>query len=168
MKPVLKGRSLLGLGVTIVAAYALYDSWHWPYKTALFPKLISVPLLVLGLLETFLSLYVPEEQREGAVVDFEFSTSVDPVIARNRTLSLFLWIVGFFAMIFLVGFLWAVPLFIFLYLKVEGKEAWVLTMLLTAFSWLFMEGLFDRLLHIPFSQGWLFSVLLSFNWPAGF
>ncbi|HLO26726.1 MAG TPA: tripartite tricarboxylate transporter TctB family protein [Geobacteraceae bacterium] len=157
MKPVLRVRSLLGLSVTIAAAYALYDSWHWPYKTALFPRLMSVPLLVLGLLETLLCLYVPEGQREGAAVDFEFSAGVDPIIARNRTLSLILWVLGFFALILLIGFLWAVPLFIFLYLKVEGKEAWVLTILLTALSWLFMEGLFDRLLHIPFSQGWLLS-----------
>jgi len=157
MKPILKVGSLLGLSVTIAAAYALYDSWYWPYKTALFPRLISVPLLLLGLLETLLCLYVLEGQREGAAVDFEFSTDVDPIKARKRTLSLFLWILGFFALILLIGFLLAVPIFIFLYLKVEGKEGWVLTLSLTAFSWLFMEGLFDRLLHIPFSQGWLLS-----------
>ncbi len=157
MKPVLKVRSLLGLSVTIAAAYALYASWYWPHKTALFPRLISVPLLLLGLLETLLCLYVPEGLREGAAVDFEFSTDVDPIIARKRTLLLFLWIVGFFALILLIGFLLAVPIFIFLYLKVEGKEGWWLTISLTAFSWLFMEGLFDRLLHIPFSQGWLLS-----------
>lgn len=158
MKLFLKVRSLLGLSVTIAAAYALYDSWHWPYKTALFPRLISAPLLVLGLLETFLCLYVPEGQREGGAVDFEFSSDVDPIIARNRTLSLFLWVLGFFALILLIGFLWAVPIFVFLYLKLEGKEGWVLTISLTACSWLFMEGLFDRLLHIPFSRGWLLSL----------
>jgi hypothetical protein len=158
MKPVLKVRALLGLSVTIAAAYALYASLHWPYKTALFPRLISGPLLVLGLLETFLCLYVREGHREGGAVDFEFSSDVDPIIARNRTLLLFLWVLGFFALILLIGFLWAVPIFVFLYLKLAGKEGWVLTISLTACSWLFMEGLFDRLLHIPFSRGWLLSL----------
>ena len=33
-----------------------------------------------------------------------------------------------------------------------------LTLLLTLLSWLTMEGLFNRLLHLPFSQGWIFSL----------
>jgi hypothetical protein len=160
MTGVSKTRALVGLCVTIIGLYAFYASWHWPYKAALFPRLISVPLFLLGLLETALSLAPTEQQKEGAAVDFEFSTDVDPITARNRTLSLFLWVVGFFALIPLVGFLIAVPLFIFLYLKLEGKEGWLISILLTACCWLFMEGLFDRLLHIPFAQGWL-----SALWP---
>lgn len=161
MRAVLKLRSLLGASVTIIAAYAFYDSWHWPYKAALFPRLISVPLFLLGLLETSLSLFGTEEQKQGAAVDFELSTDVDPITARKRTLSLLLWVLGFFVLIPLVGFLLAVPLFIFLYLKLEGNEGWLISILLTACCWLFMEGLFDRLLHIPFAQGWLFSLWSS-------
>jgi hypothetical protein len=161
MKATLKARFFLGLGVTIIGAYAFYASWHWPYKAALFPRLISVPLFLLGLLETSLSLFGAEEKKEGAAVDFEFSADVDPVTARKRTLSLFLWVLGFFALIPLVGFLLAVPLFIFLSLKFEGKEGWLLSILLTACCWLFMEGLFNRLLHIPFAPGWL-----SFPWSS--
>ncbi len=161
MKAVLKIRSLLGASVTIIGAYAFYDSWHWPYKAALFPRLISVPLLVLGLLETCLSLFGTEEQKQGAAVDFELSTDVDPISARKRTVSLLLWVLGFFVLIPVVGFLLAVPLFIFLYLKLEGKEGWLVSILLTVCCWLFMEGLFDRLLHIPFAQGWLFSLWSS-------
>ncbi len=157
----LKIRSLLGVSVTLIAAYAFYDSWHWPYKAALFPRLISVPLLVLGLWETCLSLFGTEEQKQGAAVDFELSTDVDPITARNRTLSLLLWTLGFFALIPLVGFLLADPLFIFLYLKLEGKEGWLVSISLTACCWLFMEGLFDRLLHIPFAPGWLSSLWFS-------
>ena len=161
MKPILIARSLLGLSVTLIGAYAFYASWGWPYRTALFPRLISVPLVVLGALETLLCLYGAEKQREGAAVDFEFSADVDPITARNRTLSLFLWILGFFGLIFLVGFPLAVSLFVFLYLKVVGKERWGLTLLVTAFSWLFMQGLFDWLLHIPSAPGWL-----SFLWSS--
>jgi len=161
MKAVLRARFFLGLGVTIIGAYAFYDSWHWPYKAALFPRLISVPLFLFGLLETSLSLSKAEEKKEGAAVDFEFSTDVDPITARKRTLSLFLWVLGFFALIPLVGFLIAVPLFIFLSLKLEGKESWLVSIVLTACCWLFMEGLFNRLLHIPFAPGWL-----SFLWSS--
>jgi hypothetical protein len=100
---------------------------------------------------------VAEKERGSAAVDLEFSADVDPIIARNRTRSLVLWILGFLVLIPLVGFALAVQLFMFLYLKIAGKEGWVLTILLTAGSWLFMEGLFDRLLHLPFPPGWIFS-----------
>ena len=50
------------------------------------------------------------------------------------------------------------PLFVFLYLKLAGKEGWVLSLSMTALSWLTMEGLFNRLLHLPFPEGWLFSL----------
>ena len=58
-----------------------------------------------------------------------------------------------------VRFLLAVPVFVFAYLS-AGRESWALTIVLTALSWLFMEGLFNRFLHLPFSEGWIFGL-----WP---
>ena len=91
-------------------------------------------------------------------MDFQLTTDVDPAVARKRTTSILAWILGFLVLIVLVGFPLAVPLFVFLYLRIAGREGWVLTVLLTAVSWLFMEGLFNRFLHLPFPQGWLFSL----------
>ena len=105
-----------------------------------------------------LSLFVGEEKRTGHAVDFELTTEVDPIVARRRTWAITAWLLGFLALILLFGFPLAVPLFVFLYLKVGGKEGWFLTLLLTALSWLLMEGVFDRLLHLPFAQGWIFSL----------
>jgi len=68
------------------------------------------------------------------------------------------WVLGFLALILLLGFPLAVPLFVFLYLRFGGREPWLLTLLLTALSWSLMEGVFDRLLHLPFAEGWIFSL----------
>ena len=62
---------------------------------------------------------------------------------------------GFFAAIALLGFPVAVPLFLLLYLRLQGGEGWVLSLLLTAGVFAAFYGLFDRLLHLPFPQGWL-------------
>lgn len=151
-------RFWFGLGTTLVACYALYSSLYWPIKTALFPRVIGFPLLLLAVIEMALSLFGAEQKRQSHAVDFELTMDVDPVLARKRTLAIFLWVLGFLALILSVGFPLAVPLFVFLYLKVAGNEGWPLTLLLTLLSWLFMEGLFDRLLHLPFPQGWIFSL----------
>lgn len=161
MKATLNLRPFLALAAVLVASYAIYASMYWPFRTALFPRIIGVPLLILALIEMLLSAFRTEKQPEGHAVDFELTTDVDPVIAQRRTYAIVAWTLGFLALILLIGFPLAVPLFVFLYLKVAGREGWVLTLFLTTLSWLFMRGLFDRLLHLPFSQGWVFSL-----WPS--
>jgi hypothetical protein len=118
---------------------------------------LGVSLLFLAIIEVVLSVSGLEKQREGHAVDFQLSGDVDPEIARKRTLAIFAWILAFLALILLVGFPLAVPLFVFSYLKAAGKEGWVSTLLLTGLAWLFMKGLFDWLLHLPFPEGWLLS-----------
>lgn len=152
-------RFFLALGTVLLAGYALYSSIDWPLRTALFPRVIGIPLLLLALVEMILSMLGVEKKREGHAVDFELTTDVDPLIAWNRTLGILGWTLGFLFLIVVIGFPIAVPLFVFLYLKLVGKEGWVLTLILTVISWLFMEGLFNRLLHLPFPEGLIFSLL---------
>jgi hypothetical protein len=65
------------------------------------------------------------------------------------------------AAIVLLGFSISVPLFVFLYLKLQGKESWILSVVLAAVAWVFVYGLFDQLLHLPFPQGWLLALFAS-------
>lgn len=152
-------RFFLALAVAVVAGYALYASLYWPFRTALFPRVIGFPLLALSIIEMVLCLVTIETEREGHAVDFEMTTDVEPLIARKRTWAIFSWTLGFLFLILSCGFTLAVPLFVFLYLKVAGKEGWVLTVILTAISWVTMEWLFNRLLNLPFPQGWIFTFL---------
>ena len=158
MKPRFGIKVVLALATLLIAGYALYISLDWPSQTALFPRVIAIPLFLLALAETVLCLLGPEKARAGHAVDFELTTDVDPSTAQKRTLAIGTWVVGFFGMILLAGFPLAVPIFVFAYLKLAGREGWLLTAVLTATSWLFMEGLFNRLLHIPFAEGWIFSL----------
>jgi hypothetical protein len=66
--------------------------------------------------------------------------------------------VGFFVVFFFFGFSFAVPLFVFLYPKLAGGLGWVLSATLTLGAWLFIETIFNRLLHLPLPAGWLLSL----------
>lgn len=155
MKGVLNLRFLLALAVAAAAGYAVYASFSWPLRAALFPRLIGIPLVFLALTEMLLTAFIGEGDSKGHAVDFELTKGLDPAVVRKRTIAIFLWTVGFMALILLVGFTIAVPLFVFLYLKIAGHENWILTLILTFTSWAFIDGLFHRLLHIPLPQGWL-------------
>jgi hypothetical protein len=91
----------------------------------------------------------------GEAKDFQFSQDVPEREALKRSAAGAGWILGFFAAIVLLGFPIAVPLFVFLYLKLQGRESWLFSAVFAGAVWLFFYGLFDQLLHLPFPSGWL-------------
>ena len=158
MRRFLSLRCILSLATAGVAGYALYASWSWPFRTALFPRIIALPILFLAVIEWALSVWGSEKEHEGHAVDFQLTDTVEPALARRRTIAIIVWTLGFLVLIVLVGFPLAVPIFVFAYLKIAGREPWMLTIFLTVAAWVFMEGLFDRFLHIPFPEGLLFGL----------
>lgn len=143
----------LAVGIMIVAGYGVIAASAWPWKAKLFPLAIGIPLLCLAAAEALWVLFGSTER--GETKDFQLSNHLPPKETLRRTAVASGWILGFFAAIVLLGFPVAVPLFVFLYLKLQGKEGWVFSALFTAAVWLFFYGLFDRLLHLPFPAGWL-------------
>ena len=123
---------------------------EWPLRTAIFPVVISIPVLLLALREFVLDLFGKEEDDQETVPEETDS---------RKTRSIFLWILGFFLLIMLVGFPIAVPFYLFLYLKVRGREAWGISIGLAAAGGCAFYGLFVRLLEVPFLEGWLQSGL---------
>jgi hypothetical protein len=63
--------------------------------------------------------------------------------------------VGFLALIVLLGFPVAVAAFMLIYLKFAAKEGWIFSIVVTALVWGAFYGLFDAMLHLPFPEGWL-------------
>jgi hypothetical protein len=147
----------LALGLIAISGYAVVAAWAWPTKAALFPLVIGIPLLLLSAAEAAWVLLGKTEK--GEVQDFQMSQDLPQREIARRSATAAAWIVGFFAAILLLGFPIAVPLFVFLYLKLQGKEGWMLSIVFTAAVWGFFYGLFDQVLHLPFPQGWLFEWL---------
>ena len=142
------------LVILIFFAYFVWEAREWRLQARLYPWVIGVPMIALALAQIWLELKgLSREKTSGDVpVDFQFEQPVDPEIARSRTLNIFAWIVGFFVAIWLLGFSLAILLLLFFYLKVQSREPWLLSVVLTATGWLLFWGLFDRLLHLPFPE----------------
>lgn len=156
MRP--RAQVLFSLCIVLFAAWALYSTRDWPIKTALYPRVVGVPLLLLAVAEFVLSLRgTPEGQ--GRAVDVEFATFVAPELAARRTIVAVAWLGSFFLAIILLGFPRAIPLFVFAYLRGQGRESWILSVTLAAVAWLGFYGLFIRLLHLPFAPGLLWQML---------
>jgi hypothetical protein len=143
----------LALGIMTVSGYGVIAAWAWPWKASLFPLVIGIPVFCLAAAEALWVLLGRTER--GETKDFQFSHELPEKEILRRTGAAAGWIFGFLAAIVLLGFPLAVPLFVFLYLKLQGKEGWIFCAVFTAAVWLLFYGLFDQLLHLPFPDGWL-------------
>ena len=116
--------------------------------------MIGTPTLVLALLQLTRDVAgrrKPEAESSHAEIEFK-------VVVR-RTIGIILWTLGCFFAIWLLGFSYAVPLTILLYLKFAGRESWTMTALVTFFAWLFFWALFEKSLNVPFPEGLLFTLI---------
>jgi len=154
-----KLRSLFSLMLMAVAAYAVFKARHWSFKASLFPFATGIPLFVLAGTLFALEFFGGDESTSGPAVEIELSTDVDPTVARRRIVGILAWIAGFIVLVFLVGFPIAVPVFIFFYLLLQSRVGWLLSVSLTTTAWLCFYGLFQWLLHLPFEDGFIQSLL---------
>jgi hypothetical protein len=149
----LKGRIIFCVFLIFVAATAIYMALDWPFKAKLFPLSVSIPLLLLASIQLLQLLFGKAETNDSAAVDIEFTSDVPPEIERRRVIAAFSWITGFIVCVYLIGFPLTVPLFIFVYLKLESGVGWLYTCLSTALTWAIFYGLFEKLVHLQFEQG---------------
>jgi hypothetical protein len=151
-----KASLALSILLMMVSGYGVVTATAWPMKAALFPLVIGVPLFCLAAAEALWTLFGAPPAEAGQAKDFQLSVGKD---TARRTLAATGWILAFFAAIVLLGFPIAVPLFVFLYLRLQGREGWVLSIAMTGAIFAVFYGLFDLLLHLPFPAGWLFAWL---------
>jgi hypothetical protein len=145
---------VLGLMIMVCSGGAVFIATDWPWKAALFPIVIGVPVFCLATAEVLWGL-LGASARNGPVMDFQIASNLPSKVAARRTLEALGWMLGFLAAIALLGFPVAVPVFVFLFLKLQGRERWGFSLAFSAAVWGFFYAVFDRLLHLPFPAGWI-------------
>ncbi len=151
----LNGKAWMSFAFMLVAIGVIVSASQWPFKAALFPMVCGVPLLILCAIQFYVSSFKKRGHAKGETVDFKLTEMEDKALARKRTVNIFLWILGFFFLVLLVGFPIAVPLFVFSYMKLQGKEKWKTAIAYTFVAWLSFYGLFVKFCELPFMEGWV-------------
>src|SRR5918996_389239 len=128
-------RALFACFFVALFAYVVYEAKFgfgaWEPRAALFPWVIGLPGLLLAIYvlirdATQNTLRVKVEEAHSAS-----EPEIDPIIARQRTIAITGWMVGFFAAIWLLGFTGAAVVATFLYLKFGAGEKWPISLALT-------------------------------------
>lgn len=138
---------------------------RWPWDTRLFPWAIGIPTLALALWQMLLDLKGggnKAEQPESspvAPIDIPVDRSVPKEMIMRRTARAVGWIAGFTFGIWFLGFLIAIPLFVFLYLKFEAQAGMLAALLVAVITELFIWGIFDFFMHLAWPEAVLFALL---------
>lgn len=157
IKVKLRPQLVFDLMVILFFAYLVWEARDWKLQARLYPWVIGFPMMILAVIHIGMDLTGQGKKSSGVTpVDFQFTKEIDPVLARLRTVNIFSWIFGFVIGVWIIGFSITIPLLTFLYLKVQSREGWIPTLLLTGSTWLIFWGLFEWMLRLPFPEGQIF------------
>ena len=133
--------------------WALWQSRGFGTRAGLFPWAVTVPALFLAIVQFGRDLSGRGSEPDGGPA--WAAPALSSTLARLRTLEIAAWIVGMFVAIWLVGFAGATLLTTFLYLKLSARERWATSLTLSLGGFVFVYGLFERTLGVPFPPGTL-------------
>jgi hypothetical protein len=127
-----------------VMAVAVWAARPWPIRA-------SIGILVLGGLGVLLALWqfvLELKNNNGAQERSRLEAPVAAAENKWGNIEIWSWIIGFYLLIILIGFMIAVPLFVLAYGKFYGAR-WRLAIGLSVVAWSFVYGVFEKILHVP-------------------
>lgn len=136
---------------------ALFVAKDWPIRASIIIVLLGGVGVILLAIQ--LAFDIKAIRTEGSQITRPtFEVHAIEHHGRWGSLEIWAWLWGLFFAIHLLGFPIALPLFVLLYVKLNGG-GWLTSVLLTALTWGFLYGIYDRLLSVPWPKPWLASLL---------
>ena len=134
-----------------IFSYAIFKARGWPEEAGLLVDCFSYPGAAFCLI-----IIISDIREFFTAKDGEFSGPVGAQYAsviRNSKeplgiLGMYGWFSGIIIVTYIAGQMVALPLYVFLYLKVLCKESWKLTLIYTFLSWLLLWGMFGEIIHV--------------------
>jgi hypothetical protein len=110
-----------------------------------FPKLISK--FDFSMVDNFLQ-KDPKTARTKALNDEQHT--------NRKLMEIYAWTIGFLILIYLFGFLIAIPVFMLAFLRINGHIPWSKTIAVSAVTWALIYALFEMMLKAELFRGLLF------------
>jgi hypothetical protein len=150
--------TLFFLAMFLAAAFA---GWDWPNIAKIMPVYVAaLPGLVLVLVQLYRDASGWEARRRGSDggidMDETYEVKLEAKTELRRTLAFFAWFTGGALGIWLLGIVITLPLLIFLYALVEGKEKWLTSLIMAGCAYALVWGLFEYMLETRWPSGLLF------------
>ena len=160
--PRLQWSDLLYVGVLALAGVMVAEALQWPWGAKVGPLSVGILTLSFCVLSFLNQVFTRSVQRARADAgeirqEVHMDTSVDHGDITLKTVALraarfFAFLVLFIAMMAVIGLIPTVPLFVAVFMRIEGREKWQLIAGYAAALTLTVYLIFDQLLRIPWPQ----------------
>jgi hypothetical protein len=107
----------------IAVAAGLYAARGWNSTTALFPRVIGFPMLAL--LTAILAGDVRRGRRQKEIVATDGGGEREFSAEAGRASIYLGWLIGFAVLIWAIGIVYSIPIYVFGYLKIIGQYGWL-------------------------------------------
>ena len=150
----------LTLFFLVVFVVAAVIGWDWPNIAKIMPVYVAaIPGIILVLVQLYREVTGWQGRRGtagGMDMDEVSDVQLDRQTELRRTLGYFAWFIGGALGIWLLGLVIALPLLVFLYTLIEGKEKWYIALIAAACTYALVWGLFEYMLETRWPPGILF------------
>ena len=167
----LTDRTLFTLGVFVLVLVFLVLSLDYQPRARLVPVIIAVPTLLLTLLQLLIDMIPAVARRlsffqEYDLFGIETGRAVEPSeesrpssTVYRREFSFAAWLLLLMALIYFLGYLVAIPLFLILFMRLRSSESWLMTLSITAATWAFVYVVFIVVMGAPLHSGVVWKVM---------
>ena len=139
----------------IMIAVCLYMAKDWNSATALFPRVVGFPMLVL--MTAILAIDIKNGRRQDK--DGKTDDEVEFIRKTGRMAKYLGWLIGFVVLIWAIGIVYSIPIYIFSYMKIEGKYGWLKCGIYSASTTVFIIILFEYIFRVAWPEGALIRIL---------
>jgi len=139
----------------IMIAVCLYMAKDWNSATALFPRVVGFPMLVLMIAILAIDIKNGRRQDKNGKTDDD----VEFKKKTGRMVKYLGWLIGFVVLIWAIGIVYSIPIYIFSYMKIEGKYGWLKCGIYAAGTTVFITILFEYVFRVAWPEGALLRIL---------
>ena len=166
MKKLREGATILNLIMLVFMLYCVIMALGYGRNSRMFPLAIGIPTAFLLAL-SILAVWKPAILT-GADVHLGKSSANEPNLdeireakyAPSHVAAMIGWLGLAAVAIGLIGFRFAVPLFVLIFARFEGRAKWLPAILVALFTWAFVIGYFELFMKFGMFRGVLFGDML--------
>ena len=149
--------ALFTLLILLIFFGGVFTARQWQYQARLFPWVIGIPALLLCIAQLAMDLFRTTESDNSddvsGLMDLPVDRGIPVSVVVRRAVNSFGWVIGFMLVIWIIGFIISVPLFVLLYLLIQAREKLWVSLVYTGAMLIFLLGVFHQVLHIPWPPG---------------
>ena len=134
-----------------IFSFALFKARGWPEEAGLLVNAFCYPgaaFCVIILINDIREFVTTKDGEFSGSIGTQYANAIRKSKEPLGILGMYIWFAGIIGATYIAGQMVALPLYVFIYMKIWRKESWKLSGIYTFLSWLLLWGMFGEIIHV--------------------